>query len=309
MSPIKESFYSIDRGAVQLGAFFGVLCSVMALSGFYFLFPVFLFFASVPVLLAYLARGAAVGHVAFVVSTLTLALLSPTLRVFCDFLLNALAPAALMGYFSIQSKTEGRKIWWYPESLLLRNFMIFSLISLLIQSFTICSESSMRSIVTEFVAAMSKHVGTVGVDESTVDIIVNYSVGVGVVVKMFITMLNFQFAHVLSYRLKSNIRKDFHLLHVRLRNWMVLLPLGSLCASYVIPQLSFWLSGIFVVGMFASVIGGVSMLHSYYEHHHRKRILVAYYLTLFMMPVPVLCVTAAIGVIDCLYPMRAKLGI
>ena len=263
--------------------------------------------------MAYLSFGEVIGFGATALASAVIALLVP-IEVSCEIILNIFAPAALLGHFSIKSITKGHKVWWYPESFLLRNFMLLSLFSVILLSVTFCTEQAMTEASQ---AAMNvllnnskdgNNVNAIAI-KNYLSAFVKYSVGISVVMKMMMCILNFQFGHLISKRIKKNIRPEFNFSDIRISNWMILLPLVSLSLSYIFPQSSFVLCGIFVVSLFAPTVSGLSLIHCFYERKHKRRILMAYYLALFMMPIPMLAGTALLGIIDGLYPIREQIKI
>lgn len=270
-----------------------------------------IFFASIPLFVAYLSFGAFIGLSSTMLASVGIALFVP-IQASSEIILNIFAPAAVLGHFSIKSITKGRKTWWYPESFLLRNFMLLSIFSVVVLSMTFCNEQAMtEASQTAVDLLLSNSKGSNDINAIAIKqylaFFVKYSVGISVIMKMMFSLLNFQLGHLISKRLKKNIRLEFDFSNIRIGNLMILLPLVSLTLSYIIPQMSFILCGLFVVSLFAPIISGLSLLHYFYMQKHKRRILIAYYLALFMMPIPMLFGTALIGIIDGLYPIRQKL--
>ena len=303
--------FHINTRAIQLIACLGGGSLLMALFCTFSPIKLPIFFASIPLFVAYLSFGEVIGLSSTMLASVGIALFVP-IQASSEIILNIFAPAAVLGHFSIKSITKGRKTWWYPESFLLRNFMLLSLFSVVALSMTFCTEQTM----TEASQAAMDLLLSNGKGNNDINAIaikqylaffVKYSVGISVIMKMMFSLLNFQLGHLISKRLKKNIRPEFDFSNIRIGNMMILLPLVSLTLSYIFPRIEFILCGIFVVSLFAPIISGLSLIHCFYTRKHKRRILIAYYLALFMMPIPMLFGTALLGIVDGLYPIRQRI--
>lgn len=133
---------------------------------------------------------------------------------------------------------------------------------------------------------------------------VKYSVGAGVFSKMLATISNLQIAHVICKKMKINIRPEFNILDLSISIWIAVLPIISLTIAQIIPSISFIFSGIFVVGLFAPMLNGFSVLHFYANKKQRRSVLTSVYIALFIFPLPVILLTVLLGIVDSFYSIR-----
>jgi uncharacterized protein YybS (DUF2232 family) len=133
---------------------------------------------------------------------------------------------------------------------------------------------------------------------------VKYSVGAGVFSKMLATISSLQIAHVICKKMKINIRPEFNTLDLSIPIWIAALPIISLTVAQITPCVSFICSGIFVVGLFAPMVNGFSILHFYANKKQKRSILTSIYIMLFIFPLPIILVTTLLGIIDSFYSIR-----
>lgn len=285
------------------------------ISGFMALFCVFtpikflVLFSSLPLLFAYLVYGRVVGTGAGALSSVIVLAIAP-IEASIDVVFNILASSALLGYLSVLSVVKSRKTWWYPESLMLKHFTMFSLFSVIFLSLTVCSERAMLEAsqkALEFLASSGSNAFNYVVVKKYIESTVKYSVGINVLTKMCFVVFNLQLAFLLSKKMKKNIRPGYSLLDIRVDNWMVVLPLATLSLSFIFPNFAFILCGIAIVSGFAPMFCGLSFVHCLYAKKHQRRVLIAYYLALFMIPVPMILGTVLLGIVDTLCQVRDKL--
>lgn len=305
MLQIKDFNFRVIR---QVALFGGI-------SGFVALFCVFtpirflVLFSSLPLLFAYLVYGKVVGGGAASLSSILVLALAP-IEASVDVVLNILGSSALLGYMSVLNVVKSRKTWWYPESLILKHFTMFSLFSVVFLSFTVCSERAMLEAsqkALEFLASNGSSAFNYVIVKKYIESTVKYSVGINVLTKMCFVAFNLQLAFLLSKKMKKNIRPGYNLLDIRVDSWMVVLPLATLSLSFIFPNFAFILCGIAIVSGFAPMFCGLSFVHCLYAKKHHRRVLIAYYLALFMIPVPMIIGTVILGIIDTLCQVRDRL--
>lgn len=305
MSQIKN----FNPRVIQLIALLGGCSGFMALFCAFTPIKFSVLFCSFPLLFAYLAHGKIVGAGASLCSAIIVLALIP-IEASLDVMLNILAPAALLGHLSILSITKSRKTWWYPESLMLKHFTTLSLFSVVVLSLTVCSEQTMLAAsqkAFELLISSNSNVFNNIAVKKYIEASVKYSVGINVLTKMCFVVFNLQLAFFLSRKMKKNIRPSYNLLNVRIPNWMVVLPLISLSLSFIFPKFAFILCGVSIVSSFAPMFCGLSFVHCLYAKKHQRRVLIAYYLALFMMPVPIIIGTVLLGIADTLCQIRDRL--
>ncbi|MDR0678291.1 MAG: hypothetical protein LBF44_02005, partial [Holosporaceae bacterium] len=105
---------------IKVAALLGLISAFLIFISMFIPIHLPLFFSGLPILIAYMAYDKHCGTITFLFISLVLFLAFP-MEFFLDVFLDIIAPAALLGYLSIKNIEQNNKIWWYPESLLLRN--------------------------------------------------------------------------------------------------------------------------------------------------------------------------------------------
>ena len=300
-----NSIKSKDIGsAVALG----VCGACFVIFGGFFPLNFTLFFAALPLFISYLSRGEKSGLISSVVFSIIIGIFCP-MEVSLDVFLNIILPASIIGYFSIKYITKNKKNWWYPESFLLRHFVIISLVSVILMSLTFYTENHMIKVYEEATKIILKSdTPETRLLSKYFSSFVKYSVGVSVFSKMLVTVSNLQIAHLICKKKKMCIRPDFKMLDLSISNWAAVLPIGSLAVAQIFPSVSFIFSGIFVVGLFAPMINGFSILHFFAHKKQKRSILTVVYISLFIFPIPVILLTVLLGIVDSFYSVRLIIG-
>ncbi|MDR2107298.1 MAG: DUF2232 domain-containing protein [Holosporaceae bacterium] len=295
--------------------FFLFLATFLAIYGVFALFSVIFpisgawltyFFFGLPVFVAFLAfgdhRGAVVSAVAAVSSFLILPAPSAT-----EVLFSSLAPAVLLGHLSLKSITVKRKTWWYPESLLLRRFMLLSFASVIFLSLFVYREELLMKGVNEMLKIISegKDPKIISSAQSFGATAVKYAVGMQILMKMLISLLNFHLAHLIAKRMKKNIRPGFDFRHLTIDGFMAVTPLVALTAALLFPSVSFVCSGIFVAGLFAPMICGFSVIKGFSGGQKWERTWNVFFgCALLFLTFPTIVCVVLLGIVDSFHPIR-----
>lgn len=291
-----------DKSAIFLGlagvfvAFFSICTPLKFL----------LLFLNIPIFYSYFTLGSRSGLITTAVLLVPMLIFMP-FSAFCDIFLNTIAPAVLVGHFSIQNISQNRKKWWYPESFLLRDVTLLAIFSVIFLSVTFFRESVILDSYTNALKVVS---GIEGMENVQVNLslvlksIVKFSVGIGIFTKMMLNVMNFKIADALAKRFHKNLRPDFDFSAVRVPTLLALLPLLSLALCLGIDAISFIFGGIFIVSSFAPIICGFSLLHAAANRLQKNWILVLLYLALLCMPIFMLLSIMLLGIIDSFYEIR-----
>ncbi|MDR0753416.1 MAG: hypothetical protein LBE95_01980 [Holosporaceae bacterium] len=279
------------------GAFFIFLamCSPLKLA---------LYFIGLPIFIAYLAYGNKNAGISALALTILL-FFSTALEISIDIFLNIIAPAILLGHLSIKNIQMRRKTWWYPETYMLQYLAALSFISVAFLSMAFYSESSLIRNVEDAMNALLKpgDPNAVFLQKYLLSS-VKYAVGIGTLIKMLITMLNFGLAHLIAKKIKKNIRPGFDFNHLTIHYSFAIFPLLSLTLAKIFHCLSFVCSGLFVVGLFAPAINGFSAIHRFAKGS--MRILIGFYAALLTITLPMAAVVVLIGIISSFQAVSQK---
>ena len=135
---------------------------------------------------------------------------------------------------------------------------------------------------------------------------VKFSVGIGIFIKMLVSVLNFRLAQVISQKNRKNLRPNLNFLNLSVPNWLALLPLVSLSLALTFENIAYVFCGVFIVSSFAPLICGFSLVHDYSHKSHQNWALILIYSCLFFMPFFILTSLIFLGIIDSFYDFRTK---
>ena len=228
------------------------------------------------------------------------------------YFLNTIAPAMLLGHFSIQNIVQNHKKWYYPETFLLRDTILLAIFSVIFLSVTFFREDVILDTYSIALKAISGIEGMENIQTNfalVIKPIVKFSVGIGIFTKMALNLLNFKIADSLAKKFKKNLRPKFDFSGIRVSMWMAVLPLLSLALSLGIESISFIFGGIFIVSSFAPIANGFLLLHASAQRLQKNWILVLLYLALLYIPIFILSSVMLLGIIDSFYDMRSLISI
>ncbi|MDR0632103.1 MAG: DUF2232 domain-containing protein [Holosporaceae bacterium] len=285
-------------------AFLGVSGAFFIFCGMFSSFHSISFLSGVPISVAYLAYGDRSGFISLFIATILLFLVSSP-ESSCDLFLNIMAPAALLGHFSIKNIVKNRKTWWYPETFLLRNLVLLFAASTLFLSLTIYSEDVLLKAAQNVKDSLLQSSGANAVLLQQYFISsMRYSVGIGALIKIFIALSNFSLAHCITKKIKKNIRPGFDFKKLTFHYFFTIFPLVSLTLANIFTSLSFVGSGLFVVGLFAPMAGGLSVVHRFFEKNRSR--LITFYLALLLITLPLIVGVIILGIVDSFFPLHGK---
>jgi hypothetical protein len=217
-----------------------------------------------------------------------------------------IAPAVIIGHLSIKNITKGKKIWWYPESFLLKHFITISVVSLVIMSATFWTETKVLNMYQEVMKVVSKSISVDAMIGQYFKGFMKYYLGIDLFSKMLLTIFNMQMAYSIGKRFGTNIRPEFNISELSISIWLAVLPIFSLTLASVINSLSFIFGGISVVTSFAPMLVGFSVISLFAKEKQKKYILTLTYVMLFIFPLPIIIICILLGIIDSFYPLRSQ---
>lgn len=290
---------------VRNAIFYGICAAFLVLFCGFFPFNFSIFFAGLPLFFSYLSCGKYDGALSSLVTFIIVVVFCKN-EIVLNVSLNVIFPAVVLGQCSIKSIVNGKKTWWYPESFLLNHLVFISILSLIVMSLTFYNENKILSLYDETMKILFKDNTSpeVAIICKQFQKFIKYSVGIGIFSKMLITISNLQIASIISKRLKMNIRPQFDTTNITVPYWLSIISIIFLTVASIAPGLSFIFSGLSVVGLFAPMISGLSLIHFYAQKMKREKILISLYIVLFIFPLPVIFFAIAFGIIDSFYPMR-----
>jgi hypothetical protein len=269
----------------------------------FFPFKFTLFFSGLPIFVSFLAYGNGNGVLSTFLVSAILFLTCP-LEASCDIFLNFIASAALLGYLSTKNIVKGRKTWWYPESFLLQYFVLLSLFSVAFMSMVFYPEDVLLKASKEVLKILFKpNDPNAFLLQQYFNSFIKYSVGIGVLTKMFFTVLNLGLAHLFLKKINKNIRPTYDLRNLTMHNFLAILPLAFLTLARLIAEWSFVFSGLFAVGLFAPLLVGFQVIRRFSENQGNGARII-FYVALFILTLPTLALLVVLGIIDSFYPIK-----
>jgi hypothetical protein len=219
-------------------------------------------------------------------------------------LLSVVVPAALIGHLSIRSITVKRQIWWYPESFLLQNFMLLSFASVIFMSLFVHSEESLQKTVDEAcnILFRSDDPQMILLKQSVVTM-VKYSVGMGTLTKMLLTLITFCLARLITEKIKKNILPGFDFCNLTMNGFMAVVPVTALTAALLFPDVSFVCSGIFMVGLFAPLMCGFAVIRRLSRGRNGLRLRIILWCLMLFLTLPTILGIILLGIADSFYPL------
>lgn len=303
MRPLP-SFLEGDKHALLLGAG----CAFWCIFNIHFAFGIFLSLGGVPILFSYLSKGHRVGLISTLFATLIIFLFIP-FRASANILLNIILPSSAIGCFALKKIVQNGKIWWYPESFLLNNIVIIFSIVLLIMSYTLHSEENVAKIcgdVIKFVFSENTDL-YLNVAMRKLQAIAKYFEGITAFFNMLGTVVNLQIAYALGKKIKSNIRPSFDTAHITISKGLAFFPIIAFIASQISSLLSYAFGGLFVVGLFAPTLSGLSIISFIAQKKKIKRVWGIITILFIVFPMYIVIFAAVLGLIDSFYPIRERI--
>ena len=132
MSQIKHKL--ISDMTVKLAALFCCCCVVTVFFSFTVQLPALLFLVGIPLFCSYLSVDTRYTNIAALVNAfLIMILFIPEISI--DIVCNIILPTVLIGNLFVKNIKKNNKIWWFPESILLKYLAI---LMLFISLFLVC---------------------------------------------------------------------------------------------------------------------------------------------------------------------------
>lgn len=306
------SFLQDNRRAALLG----VGCALWFFLDAHCFFGIFAFLGGSALFFSYLSQGQISGVVSSAVTTICMAFLLPSV-VFSHRLLETVVPTAILGYFMMRNIKKDGKVWWYPESFLLRDCSIIFYMVWIVLAYTLQTEdnvfniyeTAVRTIFPQYVDFFTKGDGAVQIKS-----ILSYCGGIPVFLSMFETVFNLEMAYICKVRLKEkfnapgfNSRNSFDFLNLDIPSWMALFPLVAFIFASVFPSFSYVLRGLGVVGLFAPATCGFSLIYWVASKRGNRRLITLFIVLTLVFPIYLILAIAMLGIINSFYPLRGFL--
>ncbi|MBR1734679.1 MAG: DUF2232 domain-containing protein [Alphaproteobacteria bacterium] len=271
-----------------------------------------MFLAGIPIFYSYFAYGQQNGWISTFLATVIISLFFPKVLI-ADIFLNIFILSAVVAHISLKNIVSNKKVWWYPENFLLRDFIILSSIVLLLMAFSFRTEDSVTKLYEDAVKLIfnnnNNDILYQTLVTSTVKSLMKYFLGMTVFFNMITTLFNMQIAYRLVKKYsKTNIRPAFDGYNLSISNWLAVYPLVVFTLSKIFSAYSYIFCGLFVIGLFALMLAGFSFLNFVAKKKRvRNTTKIMLILLLFVFPLQISYLAAFIGIIDSFYPLREKL--
>lgn len=299
-------FFKQYRIAILLG----VGCAVWFALNSYLLFGVLSFIGASAIFFSYLSYNQKGGLVSAVTATICLLPLV-SLESVAHFFLNDILPTAILGHLLMRNIVQDQKIWWYPESFLLRDCtFVFSGIWL-IMAYTLMPEATMMKLYETLMKILfqsNAEFFTKGAGAEQMRYMFSYSGGALTFCNMLEAAFNLEMAYAWGKKYKTNLRTSFDLLNLRIPNWMVLLPWIFLVLAHMIPAHAYLLKGLFIGTLFAPAICGLSIVYFIAEKKQKlRRLPMITIILVLLLPLHMIGLLVLLGMIDSFYQIRNRL--
>ncbi|MDR2682005.1 MAG: DUF2232 domain-containing protein [Holosporaceae bacterium] len=211
-------------------------------------------------------------------------------------------PAMVVGYGSLRNIREGKKIWWYPESFVLRDMIWTFVLSLILLSLTSYPEQLLDSFV------HNMHLVIPNVNASDMQLLMALMTKSFFGIFVFSHMIGFVFyfliADFVSRYLKKNIRPNFDMCNIAISPLLGVFPLVALVMASLWGGSSQIFYGLVAASLIAPLISGISLVHFFISNRNNSKIfLIIFYLMFFLMPVLIIF-TILLGIIDAFHELR-----
>ncbi|MDR1551707.1 MAG: hypothetical protein LBS14_03455 [Holosporaceae bacterium] len=219
----------------------------------------FVSLVGVPLGVVYLTNGVVGSGIATAMVSIAAVLMMP-LDVAVRFVLAVLLPIGMLSFCAQKNVVKRKKIWWYPESIILQCLVILFLATTAIMSVTIATEESVLQAQKAFCDRIKpQNNPNVIIFRQLMMTIAKYSVGLCQVIALFESVFCFGLANNICRKMGKNVRSSFDLMHLRVNHWLAISPLIALTFSHMLPdKYAFLCSGLAVVGAVAPGMVGFS---------------------------------------------------
>ncbi|GHU14162.1 hypothetical protein FACS189449_10470 [Alphaproteobacteria bacterium] len=263
------------------------------------------FFASVVLCFAFLSYGKLVGIVSSTITFAVIVLLNSGIAL--EALCVDIIPTAVVGYSLLRNIKTNGKIWWYPESFVLRDLVLVSLLLLVLMSITTYSEVSVRNRVDDVVRLIIA--ANASIDPQGLAVLLKlgtkYFLGLTVFANVTDVISSFLIAHSICKYRKKNIRPSFDTYNISISPLLAVFPLVALTVSFACEGLSYLFNGLAIASLVAPLMSGLSIVHFFANGgKYSQIILVMFYLMLLLMCPLVLLSVVLLGAIDSFYAIR-----
>ncbi|MDR3179488.1 MAG: hypothetical protein LBT70_01155 [Holosporaceae bacterium] len=256
------------------------------------------FFTPMVLLFLFLSYGKEVGIMA---SVLTLAVSVFVLDglLLAQLVLFSIVPAVVVGFSYVRYIPKEEKIWWYPESFVLRDMVGTFFVSLLLLSIMPHFEQIQAHTV-EAIRLL-----TPASNAQPLMTIFNKALfGIFAFANMVNVVFSFFLAKFLSKCLKKGIRPDYDGCNVSISPLLGVFPLVSFAIIALFADAAQIFYGLAAISLMAPLLAGISLMHFFMNNRKNTKILlIIFYLLFFLMPIFTIFVML-LGIIDAFYAIR-----
>lgn len=303
-----SDFIRNDKRAVLLG----VGCALWFIVDAYCFLGIFAFCGGSALFFSYLSLGQRGG----LISSVSAAVCTAPLLSFegaAHLLLEVVIPTTVLGYLMMRNIQKDGRIWWYPESFLLRDCVVIFYIVWIIMAYTLQTEANTFRIYENVIKAVFPQYSDFfikGEGAARMKSIFMYYGGILTFLSMFEVVFNLEMACAWGRKLSTKvdnidlIRGSFDFLNLRIPNWLAVFPLVTLLLAKLFPSFSYVLNGLTVGGMFAPAACGFSLIYWIVEKNGRRKWANAVVLLTLIFPIHVIGLIALVGAVDSFLSLR-----
>lgn len=283
--------------AEQIGVFSGLVSLFLYLIGTSSFFIYFSFFLT-PLFLVYLTQEIKSSSIAYAILLIGIFFYQPFFM-FVSHFITYIIPAFVLGFMSQRYIKKGNKIWWYPESLLLKDISYLSMFIVFFLSVFILKEDHITQVFNDWIEVF-KNIYPKQMLQNIKQVI-NSSVGIFTFINILFVLINFKIAYKIAKSKNILRRKKFDFYHIKLPTHLALFPMVIFLILKIFPNESFVITGLFIASLIAPFLNGISIIHCFADGNKQKLILFYTFLILINLTLPSIIV---LGIIDSFIKIR-----
>lgn len=270
--------------AEQIGVFFGLFSLFLYLiSSFLYAYSFALFL--IPIFLSTLAYERRTGIIATCVLTTGIFLLQP-FPAFVRHFTSYIFPAITLGWMSMRYIKIDGKIWWYPESRILRDITCVTIFSTIFLSTSVLKENHIQDLVGQLQTITGLSINP---------IIKNASVGISTLFNTVFVLINYRLAYLIAKKKKILVRKNFDFYNLTLPRALAVLPILLLVTLQIFKSHAFLITGALISSMIAPFLHSLSIVHCIAKK--KKRSLIVFYVVFFLIFTPMFLTLTLLGIV------------
>lgn len=270
--------------AEQIGIFFGLFSLFLYIVSSFLYAYSFSFFL-IPIFLSSLAYKKSTSVIAASILTTGIFLLQP-IPAFVLHFTSYIFPAITLGWMSMRYIKIDGKIWWYPESRLLRDITLVTIFSTLFLSTSVLKENYIQGLLEQLQNLSGLQINP---------ILKNAAVGISTLFNTAFVLINYRLAYLIAKKKKILVRKNFDFYNLTLPNTLAVLPLILLIALLIFKSYAFLITGALISSMLAPFLNGLSLVHCIAKK--KKRSLTIFYVLFFLIFTPMFLTLTLAGML------------